>query len=70
MPIYLLARLPAVILLIAAADGVLTVGIALSSGSVLEGARSRAAGVEKPKVDDGVILPLDTDGVARPFEVE
>lgn len=44
--------------------------MALSGGPVLEGARTRAAGVEKPKLDEGVIRPFDPDGVTRPFEVE
>lgn len=67
MPTYLLARLPAVILLMAAVEGVLMAGGGGCRGVVLEGIRGAAEGVENPKLEEGVIRPLESEGVTRPL---
>lgn len=63
-PMYLLALLPAVILLIADAEGVVATDTVGARGLATD--FGRAAGVAKPKPAEGVTRPLDR-GVARPL---
>ena len=67
MPTYLLARLPAVILLIAVADGVL--GAEGSPNDCLGPARGIAMDDESSKLDEGVTRPLLFAGVIRPLSL-
>lgn len=67
IPTYLLARLPAVILLIAEADGVSKRG---GGGGMLDPLDGTREGVWKPRLVEGVMRPLRREGVTLPFANE